>query len=97
MPLLDRSDLKHEYSWSTASANKPRSNTNTQKETKSDVFRPDEGDKMLSFLNQYAESRKILEKDEARNFEPLLRKKLEEEGEMTNEELEKWLDKQRKQ
>lgn len=52
---------------------------------------------MLTFLNGYAESRDISEKEEARNLEPLLQNKLEKEGGMTEIEAEEWLDKQREQ
>lgn len=48
---------------------------------------------MLTFLNEYAESRNISKKEEARNLEPLLRKKLAEEYGVTRKELEEWLDK----
>jgi len=97
MPLLDRSDLKYDYIWSTEPAEKPRSSATTENASRPTVFRPDEGDKVLTFLNGYAESRDISDKDEARNLEPLLQEKLEKEGELTEPEAEEWLDKQREQ
>ncbi|PWN05871.1 hypothetical protein [Rhodohalobacter mucosus] len=97
MPLLDRSDLKYDYIWSTEPAKKPRSSATTENVSRPEVLRSDEGDKVLTFLNGYAESRDISDKEEARNLEPLLQDKLKEEGEMTEPDAEKWLDKQRAQ
>lgn len=97
MSLLDRSDLKYEYIWSTEPAIKPRSDARTGNESKLNIFRPDEGDKVLSFLNEYAQSREISEKEEAKQLETLLHDKLGKEGKLTKEQANKWLDEKRKQ
>ncbi|MDX1591485.1 MAG: hypothetical protein R3283_05965 [Balneolaceae bacterium] len=94
MALLDRSDLKYNYVWSTEPAKAPRSSATTENVSRPTAFRPDEGDKVLDFINGYAESRDISDKEEARKLEPLLQEKLEEEGELTELEAEEWLDKQ---
>ena len=97
MPLLDRSDLKYDYEWSTEPAKEPRSDATTQTPANPNIFRPKEGNKVLDFINEYAQSRNISEKEIARNLEPLLQKRLEKEGGLTKEKAEKWLDKQREQ
>ena len=96
MPLLDRSDLKYDYNWSTEPATEPRTEATSQQPSNPNVFRPKEGNKVLDFINDYAESRNISEKEEARNLEPLLQKRLEKSDGVTQEELEEWLDKERK-
>ncbi len=96
MPLLDRSDLKYDYDWSLEAGKEPRTEATTQKQSNPNVFRPNEGNKVLDFINEYAESRNISEKEEAQNLEPLLQKRLEKDDGITQEELEEWLDKERK-
>ena len=95
MPILDRSDLKYDYIWSTKPAKEPRSSAATQNNSTPNIFRPGEGDQVLTFLNEYAESRNISKKEEARDLEPLLRKKLDKVDGVTKKELEEWLDQQR--
>lgn len=95
MPLLDRSDLKYDYNWSTEPATEPRTEATTQPPSNPNIFRPKEGNKVLDFINEYAESRNISEKEQAQNLEPLLQKRLEKSDGVTQEELEEWLDKER--
>lgn len=97
MPLLDRSDLKYDYDWSLEAGKEPRKEATQQKPSNTNVFRPKEGNKVLDFINEYAKSRNISEKEEARSLEPLLQKRLEKEDGITKGELEEWLDTQRKQ
>ncbi|MFO7798988.1 hypothetical protein [Rhodohalobacter sp.] len=97
MPLIDRSDLKYDYNWSTEPAKEPRTEATTQTPSNPNIFRPKEGNKVLDFINDYAESRNISEKEKARNLEPLLQKRLEKDDGVTQEELEEWLDKEREQ
>lgn len=97
MALLKRSDLKYDYDWSSEAGTEPRMEATAQKPSNPNIFRPKEGNKVLDFINEYAASREISEKEEARNLEPLLQKRLENDEGVTQEELEDWLDKERKQ
>ena len=97
MSIIDRSDLKYDYKWSSEFGKEPRTKATTKDSSKPNTFRPDEGDQVLTFLNGYAESRNISDKEDVRNLEPLLHKRLEEVDEMTREEMEEWLDNQREQ
>lgn len=96
MSLLDRSDLKYDYIWSPKPGKAPRTSASTQNDSNPNVFRPGEGDQVLTFLNEYAESHNILEKEEARNLEPMIRKRIDKDDGVTKAELEIWLDKQLK-
>lgn len=96
MSLIDRSDLKYDYIWSAEPAKQPRSDTTTQNATKPNIFRANEGEKVLSFLNRYAKSRNITDKEEISNVESLIHQRFKKEAEDTTEDLlEVWLDEQR--
>jgi hypothetical protein len=90
MPLLDRSDLKYDYNWETGPANAPRTETTTDTETESRLFRRDEGDEVLDFINQYSEEHENFEKEDALEIERLLRDDLKNED-MTRKEVRLWL------
>lgn len=92
MPLIDRSDLKYDYSWKTEPAGKPRSSVTTEGETKSDVFRSEDGDQVLSFINDYTDREGITDKKHAMRIEKLLREELKN-REMTRKEARLWLNK----
>lgn len=96
MSIIDRSDLKYDYIWSAEPAKQPRSETTTKNATKPNIFRADEGEKVLTFLNGYAKSRNISDKEEVSNVESLIHQRLKKEDETTTADLEVWLDEQRK-
>ncbi|MEX0904190.1 MAG: hypothetical protein WD604_00380 [Balneolaceae bacterium] len=91
MPLIDRSDLQFDYTWSSKPGNNPRNNPQTGGDTKSSLFRRNEGDEVLSLINEYAKDHEITNKREALRIEGLLREKLGEED-MTREEVKVWMD-----
>ena len=95
MPLINRSDLKYDYTWKTEPASKPRSSTNAKGESESQVFRGNEGDHVLSFINDYTEKEKITDKQEALEIERLLRDEMRKK-EMTHRDVRIWLDEHRK-
>ncbi|MCG2589050.1 hypothetical protein [Rhodohalobacter sulfatireducens] len=90
MPLLDRSDLKYDYNWETGPATAPRTETTTVTETESRLFRRDEGDEVLDFINQYSEEHENFEKEDALEIERLLRDELKNDD-MTRKEVRLWL------
>ncbi|MDZ7718921.1 MAG: hypothetical protein U5K72_08905 [Balneolaceae bacterium] len=90
MPLLDRSDLKYDYNWKTGPADIPRTETSTDSETDSKLFRRHEGDEVLDFINEYSEENEVLEKADALEIERLLRDELKNED-MTRKEVRLWL------
>lgn len=90
MALIQKSDLKYDYNWSTNPASKSR-NFTTESETKSKLFSSNDGKEILSFINEYAESNNIVTKEEAIRIESLLREKLRDER-MTRGEIKAWLD-----
>lgn len=96
MPLIDRSDLKYDYTWQTKPASKPRSSTQTESETDSQLFRRQEGDQVLSFINDYTRREGISDKLEALEIERLLRDELKNKD-MTRREVRLWLNEHRKE
>lgn len=90
MPLIDRSDLKYDYNWETGPANAPRTETTTDTETESKLFRREEGDEVLEFINEYSEDNEIIDKEDALEIERLLRDELKNED-MTRKEVRLWL------
>lgn len=90
MPILDRSDLKYDYNWKTGPATAPRTETTTDTETESRLFRRDEGDEVLDFINQYSEEHENIEREDALEIERLLRDELKNED-MTRKEVRLWL------
>lgn len=90
MPLIDRSDLKYDYNWETGPANVPRTETTAETETDSKLFRSEEGDEVLDFINEYSEDNEILDKDDALEIERLLRVELKNKD-MTRKEVRHWL------
>ncbi|WP_340102692.1 hypothetical protein [Rhodohalobacter sp. 8-1] len=90
MSIIQKSDLKYDYNWSTSPASKSRKFT-TESESKSELFSPNEGENVLSFINEYADMHDIVTKEEALRIERLLHEKLEEEN-ITRDEARKWLD-----
>lgn len=90
MPLIDRTDLQYDYSWSSKPGNNPRNNPAASGSTKSSLFRRDEGDEVLSLINDYAKEHDIVDRQEALRIESVLREKLEDK-EMTREEVRAWL------
>lgn len=90
MPLLDRSDLKYDYTWSTEPAQTPRTETTTQTETESKMFRRKDGDEVLQFINDYSDKYGIESKEDALEIERMLRDELKEED-MSRREVQLWL------
>lgn len=93
MSIIDRSDLKYKYTWSSKGANTPRSDIRTETGSRSNMFSASEGEGVLSFINEYAQKHGIKDKQEALRIERLLRDELEE-REMTRKEVRVWLDEQ---
>lgn len=91
MPLIDRSDLQYDYTWSSQPGNNPRNNPSTGGSTKSSLFRRNEGDEVLSLINEYAKDNEITDKRAILEIETFIYENLGE-GEMTREEVRAWLD-----
>lgn len=89
MSIIKKSDLKYDYNWSTSPASKSRTFT-TESRGRSEMFDPNEGENVLSFINEYADMYDIVSKEEALRIEQLLNEKLEEEN-MTRDEAREWL------
>lgn len=90
MPLIDRSDLKYDYVWDTEPAKKPRRSTRTEGETESRLFRRDEGDEVLDFINEFSRNQGYESKEEALEVERLLRDEMKNKD-MTRKEVRLWL------
>lgn len=90
MSIIQKSDLKYDYDWSTSGATKPRK-FSTESGPKTKLFSIEEGQDILSFINKYADLRDIVSKEEALRIESLLQEKLEKDN-MTRDEARKWLD-----
>lgn len=71
MSLIDKSDLKYDYTWSSKPAANPRSDTITQSDTQSRVFNREDGEGVLSMINEYAKDHEIEDKEEALRIEGL--------------------------
>lgn len=91
MPLIDRSDLQYDYTWSSQPGNNPRNNPSTGGSTKSSLFRRSEGDEVLSLINEYAKDNEITDKRAILEIETFIYENLGEK-EMTREEVRAWLD-----
>lgn len=72
MGLINKNDLKLEYSWSTRAGHSPVTHENIG----SNVFDRRSGEEVLSILNNYSEKRGISDKEELLKAEPLIREKL---------------------
>lgn len=90
MPLLDRSDLKYDYTWSTAPAQAPRTETTAETETESKMFRSKDGDEVLQFINDFSKKYGVEKKEDALKLERVLRDELKNED-MTRKEVQLWL------
>lgn len=90
MSIIDRSDLKYDYIWDTEPAQKPRRTTRTEGETESRLFRRDEGDEVLDFINKYSDKQGFETKEEALEVERLLRDEMKNKD-MTRKEVRLWL------
>lgn len=88
MPLIDRSDLQYDYTWSSKPGESPRSGSTS----KSSIFRRNEGNDVLAIINDYVDENDIKNKEEALRIERLIREKLAEED-MTKTEVRVWLEK----
>lgn len=93
MSIIERSDLKYDYTWSSKPASTPRSDVRTEKGSRSNMFSASEGEGVLAFINEYAQKHGITDKQEALRIERLLHNKLQE-REMTREEVRQWLNTQ---
>lgn len=89
MSLINKSDLKYDYDWSTSGATKPRKST-TESGPKTELFSIEQGENILSFINEYADLQDIVSKEEALRIESLLQKKLKKDN-ITRDEARKWL------
>lgn len=90
MPLLDRSDLKYDYTWSTEPAKAPRSDMRSERETESKLFRREDGEEVLQFINDFSEQYGIETKEDALEIERVLRDELANED-MTQRDVQLWL------
>lgn len=91
MSLIDKSDLKYDYTWSSKPAANPRSDTITQSDTQSRVFNREDGEGVLSMINEYAKDHEIEDKEEALRIEGLIRSQLGNED-MTYDKVMDWLE-----
>lgn len=91
MPVINRNDLKYDYSWSTKPSDHPRSGV-TETDSQSRVFQSDQGDEVLSLLNDYAEKHNIESKEKALILEMKIREEMDQK-EMTRREVIVWLEK----
>jgi len=89
MSIIKKDDLKYKYNWSTSPASKSRDLT-TETDSKSEMFNAEDGGDVLSFINEYADSNEILDKEEALRIEQLLKEKMEKDY-MTRNEAREWL------
>jgi hypothetical protein len=90
MALIEKSDLKYDYDWSSKPAGKSRTLT-TEGRGKTELFRANSGEDVLSFINEYAEDNNIETAEEATEIEVMMRDRLNE-TEMTKGEMKAWLD-----
>ncbi|REL24293.1 hypothetical protein DYD21_18980 [Rhodohalobacter sp. SW132] len=93
MSIINRKDLKYDYSWSTQPASKPRTEVTGKRGTPSEIFQREKGENVLSFINEYADAHDIKDKEEALRIERMLYEKLQNE-QMTRREIRIWLDSQ---
>lgn len=93
MSLIKKNDLKYNYTWSSKGAHTPRSDGLTETGSRSNMFSAQEGEGVLSFINNYAEKHGITDKEEALRIERMLQDELKE-REMTRNEVTLWLDEQ---
>lgn len=91
MPILNRNDLKYNYTWSSTPSSHPRTGF-TETESKSSVFNSDHGDEVLNLINEYAEEHKIESKEEALRLEKRIREELDQK-ELKRSEVMDWLNK----
>lgn len=90
MALIEKSDLKYDYDWSSKPSGKSRTLT-TEGRGKTELFRANSGEDVLSFINKYAEENNIQTAEEATEIEMMIRDRLNE-NEMTKGEIKAWLD-----
>ncbi|TVR27058.1 MAG: hypothetical protein EA390_14170 [Balneolaceae bacterium] len=93
MSLINKSDLKYDYDWSLKPGAKPRTSTTTKLNTKSRKFRRKDGNEVLSFINDYVNMHKEIDKEGALEIEAMLQDHPEIED-LTYDELREWLDDQ---
>jgi len=93
MSLINKSDLKYDYDWSLKPGAKPRSSTTTELNTKSRKFRRKDGNEVLSFINDYVNMHKEIDKEGALEIEALIHGHPDSEN-MTLDELREWVDDQ---
>lgn len=86
MGLINKNDLKLEYSWTTRASDGPIDQDNLG----SNVFDRRSGDDVLSLLNDYAESHGITDKNEAISTEFIIRERLPKDVH-TKEDAIEWL------
>jgi len=93
MSIIQRKDLKYDYSWSSQPGGKPRTEITAKRGTPSEIFRREKGENVLSFINEYADAHDIKDKEEALRIERMLYEKLKNK-QMTRKEITIWLDSQ---
>lgn len=91
MSIINRNDLKYDYSWSSQAGSEPRAEITAKRGTESEFFRRERGESVLSFINEYVDSHDIKDKEEALRIERMLYEKLEKE-QLTRAEIIIWLD-----
>jgi len=72
MSLLQRSDLKFEYSWTEIPPDSPRITGKPD----STLLNRNEGYEVLAFINRFAEDKKLNEKESGHKVERLINKHL---------------------
>lgn len=89
MPVINRNDLKYDYTWSSSPSSNPRTGV-TETESQSSVFKSNHGDDVLSLINEYADKHQIESKKEAIKLEKRIKEEMEQK-EMTRSEVMDWL------
>lgn len=89
MPVINRNDLKYDYTWSTSPSSNPRTGV-TETDSQSSVFKSDHGDEVLSLINEYAEKHQIESRAEAIKLEKRIKEEIGQK-EMTRSEVMDWL------
>ncbi len=86
MGLIERTDLKMDYNWSS----KPGISPVDKDDIGSEVFDTEKGDDVLNLLNDYAEKRSITDKEKILDAEAMLHEKLPKDLN-TKDEIMDWL------
>ena len=86
MGLINKNDLKLEYSWTTRASDNPIDHDNLG----SKVFDRRNGNDVLRIINNYSEKRNVRDKDALLRAEPLIREKMPKDI-RTEDDIMNWL------